>query len=419
MTGRHEDKRFAVLYVDDEEQSLKYFRKAFEKDFSILTASSAAEALELLKDKAPDTGVVVADQRMPNQTGVELLGRIRRSWPSIVRVLTTAYSDLDSAIEAVNSGEVFRYVVKPWNLRELRGNLLRAMEFFDVRRERDALLREKLSTLERMMATDRIRSLAIMAAALASRLRDPLSALDAFLDAGAPMRRTGIVCGADEKQALRPVDIWALAREDSRFQRSLVERLVNQISDPGVFDAAVPVSGLLAPALQQAKEAAEAHGGSISVDIAGELPDLAVDRPIAERLFTALLGCAARAGQGGGIALCARQSDVSGLPGVRVSITADGAGSAARQGDMLSELLTSPAEGGGEQEIDLLSAYFFAGHHGGTISIKADGEDRVTLEVQLPCDPTKVRPTPPSEARLTELFGLADAWEHADKDGPD
>jgi len=83
-------------------------------------------------------------------------------------MLTTAYSDLDSAIDAVNSGAIFKYVVKPWDLRELRGCLLRGMEFFLLQQERDTLLREKMSVLQRLVVTDRVRSLAILAAGLAA-----------------------------------------------------------------------------------------------------------------------------------------------------------------------------------------------------------------------------------------------------------
>ncbi|MFO7957893.1 MAG: response regulator [Candidatus Brocadiia bacterium] len=420
MTEAHGRKEFAILYVDDEQQALKYFSKAFEKDFTILTAPNAAEAWDLLEENAADIGIVVADQRMPNETGVELLSKVRHSWPTIVRMLTTAYSDLDSAIEAVNSGEVFRYVVKPWDLRELRGDLLRAMEFFLVQRERNILLREKLSTLERMMATDRIRSMTIMATALSSRLRAPLSALDAFLDAVGPVRRVGIPGGADDLQAFQAVDSWSLAKQDSRFQRHLVERVLNRVAEPPeVFSETVALPELLAPAVQKAKEAAEAHDGTVNVNIDGQLPDLTVDRPIAEGLFELLFDCAEVVSQGNQIDVSAEQADVSGRPGVRVEVTARGAGSMARQGDLLGELFAEPGDCNGKQGANLLSAYLFAYHHGGSLEIEIDGEDRVTFELLLPCDPREVDREPPSEDRLTELFGLAEAWERQDQRGPE
>ena len=71
MTRGHDYKKYVILYVDDEEQSLKYFRKAFDKDFSIQTASSASEAFDFLENNDSSVGVLIVDQRMPEETGIE------------------------------------------------------------------------------------------------------------------------------------------------------------------------------------------------------------------------------------------------------------------------------------------------------------------------------------------------------------
>src|ERR1700722_2201945 len=126
MANGYDYKKFALLYVDDEEQSLKYFHKSYDKDFRVLTAPGVAEARAILDREGDSVGVVMTDQRMPGKTGVDLLGHLREVRPGIVRILTTAYSDIESAIDAVNSGAIYKYVVKPWNLRDLRGTLLRA-----------------------------------------------------------------------------------------------------------------------------------------------------------------------------------------------------------------------------------------------------------------------------------------------------
>jgi FixJ family two-component response regulator len=174
--------RFAVLFVDDEEMAQKYFRKACESDFEVLTASSVDAAIGLLQGQSDHIGVLVTDQRMPEKTGTDLLQLAHVRYPQIVRILTTAYSDLDSAIEAVNSGAIFQYVSKPWNVRVLRGILLRAMDHFRLQRERDALLTEKLSVLQRMLMLDRARTLCVLGAALADRLHNPLHAINDYLD---------------------------------------------------------------------------------------------------------------------------------------------------------------------------------------------------------------------------------------------
>ena len=96
------EKKFSVLFVDDEEKALKYFSRLYSEDFDILTAASVAAAKEVLSEKADSIGVLITDQRMPEAKGVDLLNYAREQHPQIVRLLTTAYSDLNDAIEAVN-----------------------------------------------------------------------------------------------------------------------------------------------------------------------------------------------------------------------------------------------------------------------------------------------------------------------------
>ena len=145
--------KFAVLYVDDEEQALKYFRKGLEKDFRILTAADVAGALTILEQDASSIGVVITDQRMPGKSGVDLLSEIRQRWPAIVRILITAYTDVDSAIAAVNSGAVYKYITKPADFVLLRQILTEAM---GVHREavfRDAMAQTLHELEEQRQAT--------------------------------------------------------------------------------------------------------------------------------------------------------------------------------------------------------------------------------------------------------------------------
>ena len=155
-------KKFAVLYVDDEEKSLKYFTRAFEDQFRIFTASTAQAGLKILEEHLDDIGLLITDQRMPGEKGVWLLEKARQLRPQIVRILATAYTDTESAIEAVNTGAVYRYVTKPWDPPQLQNTLQRGLEFFAVERERDELLDEKTSALQGMLIADRIVSLGLL-----------------------------------------------------------------------------------------------------------------------------------------------------------------------------------------------------------------------------------------------------------------
>ncbi len=174
-------KRYAVLYVDDEEMSLKYFEKSFEKEFRIFSAVNAEEGLKILANPENQIGVIMSDQRMPGQKGVQLLEQARIRYPQVIRILITAYADYGVTVDAVNIGNVFRYVTKPFQVQDMLNTLKRAIEFHSIQRERDDLMREKLSVLQQVVIVDRVISLGVLAAGLGSRLRNPMQAVQAFL----------------------------------------------------------------------------------------------------------------------------------------------------------------------------------------------------------------------------------------------
>ena len=87
-----QEKNYAILFIDDEEKSGKYFKKIFESEYKVYNATRAKEALEILKDKFHEIAIVISDQRMPEMTGVEIMNIIKVSNPSITRILTTVPS---------------------------------------------------------------------------------------------------------------------------------------------------------------------------------------------------------------------------------------------------------------------------------------------------------------------------------------
>src|ERR1051326_4114297 len=91
MESLYDYKKYAILYVDDEEKSLKYFARAFEEQFRILTATNAQDGLKLLEQNADQVGVLMTDQRMPGEKGVWLLEKARQGFPRVIRILATAY----------------------------------------------------------------------------------------------------------------------------------------------------------------------------------------------------------------------------------------------------------------------------------------------------------------------------------------
>jgi two-component system probable response regulator PhcQ len=108
-----------ILFVDDEPLSLKYFKSSIGKYANVMTASSPEAAMAIMGSDGNDISVVVSDERMPRDSGVSFLSEVRKSWPSTVRVLTSAYANIDNLQQAINDAAIYRFVPKPWNLDEL------------------------------------------------------------------------------------------------------------------------------------------------------------------------------------------------------------------------------------------------------------------------------------------------------------
>jgi two-component system probable response regulator PhcQ len=107
-----------ILFVDDEPLSLKYFKASVGKYAKVVTADTTEAALKILESEGDAISVVVSDERMPRDSGVSFLSDVRKSWPSTVRILTSAYANIDLQ-QAINGAAIHRFVPKPWNLDEL------------------------------------------------------------------------------------------------------------------------------------------------------------------------------------------------------------------------------------------------------------------------------------------------------------
>jgi len=358
---------FTILYVDDETQSLKYFPKLFP-EFAIMTADGVKSARKIIEEHGDAIAVVISDQRMPDGSGTDLLAELHRTRPGIVRMLTTAYSDLDSAIAAVNSGAVYRYVVKPWDQADLKQTLMRAYDLFMLQRERDRLVREKISVLQRIVLMDRVRSFAVLAAGLANRIKHPMEALKAFLDA-APTPGDGQSKTGDVQWA----QLWEMAQHESRRILDTIQGVVQRTTEPSYRFAPVGVAELVAEALRPIAEELRAQGVSIKTDfsqlsassITGDSKMLSqMLRILPERLVLVDPGVKR-------ILVRCSDQEVWGQAGIRIAVTAEDRDWSTAQLHtcfaMLSNYNHSPSSPTGDG--DLLAAYFISYHHAGTMAV--------------------------------------------------
>ena len=127
------DASISVLYVDDEIHNLNAFKASFRRLFNVFIAESAVEGRKILETQ--EIHIIITDQRMPITTGIEFLESIIPDFPEPIRILLTGYADINAVIDAINRGQVYKYIQKPWMEDDLRINIEKAFEIYSLRKE--------------------------------------------------------------------------------------------------------------------------------------------------------------------------------------------------------------------------------------------------------------------------------------------
>ncbi len=403
MDSFYDYKKFAILYVDDEEKSLKYFERAFGDDFRLLTASNAQDGLKLLERHADEIGLLLTDQRMPGEKGVWLLERARQLRPQILRILVTAYADFDAAIAAVNSGAIYKYVGKPWDPPQFELTLRHGLEFFMVQAERDQLLAEKMSVLRNMMIADRIVSLGLLAAGLSHQIRNSLVAVKTFLDL-APKKM------AEERTStngLRNPEFWKDYHANVQSQIEKINGLLKDLwtasENPSTpFADEVSLRQTVDDALATLRDQFAARRIEVENQIPQTLPALKVDLPKFRRLFELLLkeelatlpaDCR--------VAFAAALEDGNAQPEIVVQVTDNGPGLPADALRVVFDPFVVHDSVPSEYGINLMACFFIVHHHGGKIDAKSEPGRGTTFTLRLPLQPAPAV-TPPSETEFLQ-----------------
>jgi two-component system probable response regulator PhcQ len=409
MENLYDYKKFAILYVDDEEKSLKYFTRAFEDQFRILTAANAQDGFKLFEQHADEIGLLLTDQRMPGEKGVWLLERARQLRPRVLRMLVTAYADMDAAIAAVNSGAIYKYITKPWDPPQFELTLRQGLEFFIVQTERDQLLREKMSVLHNMMIADRIVSLGLLAAGLSHHIRNSLVAVKTFLDL-APEKMN------EEKmdlQGLRNPDFWKDYHQNVQSQIERINDLLKDLwtasENPSApFTDPVSLHQTVCDAIKSFKGPLAARRIEIENRIPDSLPLLRVDKPKFCRLFELLF-----------------KEELAMLPaGCRITLSAELQGreivvQVSDNGPGLPEealrAILDPFAARdrvpSEYGIHLMACFFIVHHHGGKIEARSQPGNGTTFTLHLPLQPEPVVTSSDDADFLRKALLNENLWE--------
>lgn len=138
-----------MLVIDDEENICKALRRSLRREnYEVFTGTDPAEGLRILKQERID--LVISDHLMPNMTGVEFLTLVRDRHPGVMRILLTGHADMSTAIKAINEGQIYRFLTKPWDDDALKAELFSAFEQLDEEREHRRLLAEARSQSDRL-----------------------------------------------------------------------------------------------------------------------------------------------------------------------------------------------------------------------------------------------------------------------------
>ena len=432
MENRYDYKKFAILYVDDNEDALEAFALDFGDDFRIFTAPSAQAGLKLLEQHADEIGLLLTDQRMPGETGVWLLERARRLQPTIPRILVTGFTDYADAIAAINSGAIYKYVTKPFNDRaDLEITLRQALEFFMVQRERDQLLLEKMSVLRNMMIADRIVSLGLIAAGLSHHIKNSMVAVKTFLEM-APMKMSEEKASAT---SLRDPEFWRDYHQNAQGQIEKINALLGDLRTSADSNAAtqfadeVTLSAAVGAALETLKDQFAARKILIENTIPGSLPALHVDKAKFYRLFELLLKDElAMLPAGSKISLAAElqnagpedgrrktedgppTSDLRRRPEIVVQISDNGPGLPQEALSVILNPFTVSSGTPSEYGINLMACFFIVHHHGGRIEARSQPGGGNLFTLRLPLQPEPAVSSPDETAFLKKALLNDGLW---------
>lgn len=140
-----------ILCVDDEKNVLRALERLFmDEEYEILTATNGEEALTLLGEQQPGIQLVISDYRMPGMDGVDFLKQVNERWPATIRIVLSGFADTASVVGAINEGQIYKFIPKPWNDDELKVTIAKALEVYFLREKNERLADELMEAYLRL-----------------------------------------------------------------------------------------------------------------------------------------------------------------------------------------------------------------------------------------------------------------------------
>ncbi len=379
-------KNYPVLFVDDEKGAVVGFSRHFSRDFTVYTAMNGQEGLQAIQQH-PEIAVILSDQRMPGMTGIDMLRMAREMAPTSIRMLLTAYSDIDVVVEAINKGNVYQYVTKPYNDVDLRYSIIQAIEYYRVVAERDRLCAEKIETLKKMARLNRLSSIGILAAGMAHEINNPLVAVSTFLQ-----------MLPEKKKEPRDDEYWnefyGVATTEIKRIRDLIAQLLNYSKDTqsaqiyakeADFSNEADLNRIIQEVVIFLKSEVKQKEIRFEVILEPNLPRTVMDEEKIRQLLINLTLNAIQATTSGKITL--RTSFNVDQKYVEFDVSDTGVGISDQNLEQLfSPFFTTKSPKGGTG-LGLMTCHHIVDEHRGNIDVRSKLGVGTTVTVQLPIDP--------------------------------
>ncbi|TAK07449.1 MAG: hybrid sensor histidine kinase/response regulator [Candidatus Manganitrophaceae bacterium] len=377
-------KDYPVLFVDDEEMALISLSELYDREFTIHTAKSGKEAIEVLRAH-PEIAVIISDQRMPQMSGVEFLAQAKKMVPEAVRMLLTAYTEMEMVIKAINEGNIYRYITKPCNVSDLRFAILQGIEHYHLIKERDRLYAEKIETLKRVARTNRLTAIGTLAAGMAHEINNPMVAIYTFLQ----MLPQKLKEPQLDKEYLEK--FYSLSIREAERIQTLIRKLLD-FSKGGDQDALslkeADINLILQEVVVLLKLEARKKETEIDLHSASDLPLAKIDSEKIRQVFLNLIINAIHATDAGRITLTSSfHQDDQGQGTIQISVGDTGIGISEENLEKLFNpfFTTKETQGTG---LGLMICHHIIDQHRGMIDVQSKLGKGTTMTVQIPVDPT-------------------------------
>ncbi|MEW6325564.1 MAG: ATP-binding protein [Nitrospirota bacterium] len=374
-------KAYPILFVDDEKLACEVFKAQFSDQFTVYAATKGMEALEIVEHHP--IAVLLSDQRMPEMTGNMLLARVREARPDTVRMIITAYADIEAAIDAINTGEVYRYISKPYDEAELRAMLQQAVERYFLVKERERLTAEKIESMRKIARANRLSAVGTMAAGVAHEINNPLVAISTFLQMVPDKRKT------DDQEFWK--ELYEIAAREVVRIKDLVHELLAFSKYTGETALAlqeVGVKALVVDMIKFIEPEARKKGVTIKAALAEGMPPARWDLDrMKQVLLNLLLNALQATGRGGVITVSGEYVEENANDRfIRLSVADTGVGISAEHLEKLFTpfFTTKGREGSG---LGLMTCHHIVDQHRGSIDVESQLGKGTTFQLNVPVDP--------------------------------